>query len=115
MKALILPALLIFIIGNIEANDIDTYQFIDYLRAISAPGKPEIFEDKVIFTASSTYQRVGVSFAHENYARVHWFRRLMIPKDAAEFTVNGKNKTMQTFPDKFYIVRPLTQEEVANL
>ena len=83
-------ALLIFIIGNIGAVDIESYQFIDYLRALSGPGRPEIYEDEVIFTAPSSYNRVGISFAHEGYAKVYWFKRLMIPKDRAELFENGK-------------------------
>lgn len=90
MKTLIIPALLILIIGNIEAADIESYQFIDYLRAMAVPGKPEIYEDGVLFTASSSYRRVGISFAHDGYAKVHWFRQLMLPRDSADFTVNGK-------------------------
>ena len=86
MKAFITTALLIFIIGNIKAVDIESYQFIDYIRAITAPGKPEIYEDGVIFTAPSSYRRVGISFAHEGYSKVYWFKRLMVPKDAAEYT-----------------------------
>ena len=92
MKAFITAALLTLIIGNIRALDTESYQFIDYLRAISAPGKPEIYEDSVIFTASSSYQRVGISFAHEAYAKVHWFKRLMIPADMAELTAAHKNR-----------------------
>jgi len=90
MKAFISAGLLIFIIGNIGAADTDSYRFIDHLRAISRPGMPEIYEDSVLFTAPSSYNRVGISFAHEGYARVHWFRRLMVPKDSAEFTVRGR-------------------------
>ena len=90
MKAFLLSALLIIIIGNIGAVDIESYQFIDYLRSISAPGKPEIFEDGVLFTAPSAYNRVGISFAWEGYAKVHWFRRLMIPRDSSELMVKGK-------------------------
>ena len=90
MKALIITALLIFIIGNIGAVDIESYQFISHLRNITQPGKPEIFEDGVLFTASSSLQRVGISFAHENYAKVHWFQRLMVPKDPADLLVDGK-------------------------
>ena len=90
MKAFIITALLIFIIGNIVAVDIESYQFIDHLRLITRPGKPEIFQDGVLFTASSSLQRVGISFAHENYAKVHWFQRLMVPKDPADLLVNGK-------------------------
>jgi len=90
MKTLITTALLIIIIGNIGAVDIESYQFIDHLRAISAPGKPEIYEDGVLFTASSSYHRVGISFAYEGYAKVYWFKRLLVPRDRAEFIVNGK-------------------------
>ena len=90
MKAIIASALLIFIIGNIEAADIESYQFIDYLRSISTPTRPEIYDGGVVFTAPSTYNRVGISFAHEGYARVHWFRLLMIPRDPADLIVNGK-------------------------
>jgi len=90
MKAIITAALLILIIGNIRAVDTDSYQFIDRLRSISKPGKPEIFEDGVLFTASSSHNRVGISFAHEGYARVYWFRQLLIPRDPAELFLNGK-------------------------
>ena len=90
MKAFIITALLILIIGNIGAVDIESYQFIDHLRGITKPGKPEIFDDGVLFTASSSLQRVGISFAHEDYAKVHWFQRLMIPKDPADLIVNGR-------------------------
>ena len=86
MKAFIITALLILIIGNIGAVDTQSYQFIDYLRAISAPRKPEIYENGVVFTASSSYQRVGISFAHEGYSRVHWFQLLVVPRDMAELT-----------------------------
>ena len=90
MKAFIITALLIFIIGNIGGVDIESYQFIDHLRGITRPGKPEIFEDGVLFTASSSLQRVGISFAYEDYTKVHWFRRLMIPKDPADLLVRGR-------------------------
>ena len=92
MKTFITTALLILIIGNIEAVDTRSYHFIDFLRSISAPGKPEIFGNGVIFTASSSHQRVGISFAHEGYARVHWFQRLMIPGDMAEIEAAGRNR-----------------------
>jgi len=90
MKAFIAAALLILIIGNIRAVDIDSYQFIDHLREISQPGKPEIFQDGILFTASSSHNKVGISFAHEGYTKVYWFRQLFIPRDPADFYVNGK-------------------------
>ncbi|MCL2320249.1 MAG: glycogen-binding domain-containing protein [Treponema sp.] len=97
-KVFFTTALLIIIIGNIKAVDIESYQFIDYLRAIAVPGKPQIYEDGVVFTFPSSYQRVGISFAHEGYARVYWFKRLMVPRDPAvplepaELAAAGKNQ-----------------------
>jgi len=90
MKAFIIPALLIFIIGNLEAVDTGSYQFIDYLRSLSGPGTPEIYEDAVVFTSPSSHKRLGISFAHEGYARVHWFKQLVIPRDNTELLVKGK-------------------------
>ena len=90
MKAIISAVLLTLIIGNIEAVDIASLQFIDHIRAISEPRRPEIFENGVLFTASSSYRRVGISFAHEDYARVHWFRPLMLPRDSADFPTDRR-------------------------
>jgi hypothetical protein len=90
MKTLITAVLLILIIGNIQAVDTDSYQFIDHLRSLPGPGSPEVFEDGVLFTAPSSYRRVGISFAHEGYAKVYWFKQLLIPRDTAELYVNGK-------------------------
>jgi hypothetical protein len=59
---------------------------------ISKPGKPEIFQDSVLFTASSSHRRVGISFAHEGYAKVYWFKQILIPRDPSEFYVNGKRQ-----------------------
>ncbi|MCL2373723.1 MAG: glycogen-binding domain-containing protein [Treponema sp.] len=91
MKMFITSALLILIIGNIGASDTVTYQFIDYLRGLSAPGRPEIFGNRVIFTASSSHQRVGVAFAHEGFARVHWFRHLLLPGDRADLAAADRD------------------------
>ena len=100
MKVVITVALLILIIGNIGAADINSHQFIDHIRSISEPRRPEIFENGVLFTASSSHRRVGISFAHEGYARVHWFRPLMIPRDSADFIVEGRfNRRQDPFID----------------
>jgi len=84
MKSITTTALLIFIIGNIQAVDTVSHRFIDYLRGINRAQAPVIFEDSVVFTVSSQFQRVGISFAHEGYAQVHWFQRFMLPLDYAE-------------------------------
>jgi hypothetical protein len=90
MKVFMATALLILFIGNIWAVDTESYQFIDYLRAITTARAPEIYADGVLFTAPSSYKRVGISFAHEGFSRVHWFKKLMVPKDSAELLVKGK-------------------------
>jgi hypothetical protein len=91
MKVVTTAVLLILIIGNIGAVDIGSHQFIDHIRTISQPRKPEIFENGVLFTASSSHRRVGISFAHEGYARVHWFRQLLLPRDSADFIDVGRD------------------------
>ena len=85
IKAFIITALLTIIIGHIEAVDIASYRFIEHIRGISEPRRPEIFDDAVLFTASSSFRRVGISFAHDNYAKVHWLTHLIIPRDPADF------------------------------
>jgi len=64
---------------SVGALDFDSIRFNDYLMAISGPRAPELFEDAVIFTASGAARRVGISFAHEHFSRVHWFRKLASP------------------------------------
>ena len=107
MKVFISAVLLTLIIGNIEAVDIGSLQFIDHIRTVSEPRRPEIFQNGVLFTASSSHRRVGISFAHEGYARVHWFRPLMIPRDSADFIVDGRfNRRLEPYIDsgiKFHL------------
>ena len=81
MKRIITALLLIICIGTISGVDLESYQFIDRLLSLEGPSAPVIFEDAIIFTASSRYQRVGISFAHEGYSKVHWLKKLMTPKD----------------------------------
>jgi hypothetical protein len=78
MKNLAVLTLLLLIIGKTGAVDTESYQFIDHLLSISRPGAPEIYEDAVIFTQPSSYRRVGIAFAHEGYAHIYWFRKLLI-------------------------------------
>jgi hypothetical protein len=95
MKSITAALLLILTIGTINAVDLGSYQFIDHLLSLPGPGAPEIYEDSVIFTAPSSYRRVGIAFAFESYARVYWFRKLLIPKDPAEIAAEGKKKTVE--------------------
>ncbi|MDR2185516.1 MAG: glycogen-binding domain-containing protein [Treponema sp.] len=82
MKKMMVLTLLGLIIGSIGAVDTESYQFIERLLSLKGPGSPEVYEDAVIFTAPSTFRRVGIAFAGEGFSRVHWFQKLMIPVDA---------------------------------
>jgi hypothetical protein len=99
MKRYITAVLLIVCIGTLWAVDLESYEFIDYLLSLPGPGAPTIYEDAIIFTASSAYSRVGIAFAHEGFARVHWLQKLRIPKDSAEITANPKNKNFDPYMD----------------
>jgi len=85
MKTIVL--LVIFILltafspGNSNAADWETYELIDRLLGIQRPEPPVIHENAIIFTADSSLRRVGVAFAHENFANVYWFRQLLVPQD----------------------------------
>lgn len=73
------------IIGNLNALDLQSYQFIELLLSLSAPQPPVVFEDAVIFTADGRHNRkVGVAFAHEDYRRIYWFKKILIPVDQTE-------------------------------
>jgi hypothetical protein len=75
--------LLIGIIGNIGAADTDSFLFIDHLMRLRAAEKPQIVDDAVVFTAPSTYRRVGIAFAHEGFGKIYWFKRFMVSNENA--------------------------------
>jgi hypothetical protein len=82
MKTFVCAILLsISTIGILGALDLQSYDFIEYLLRRGAAGAPEIFEDSLIFTAPSTYKRVGIAFAHENFENIHWFKKLLVPRE----------------------------------
>jgi hypothetical protein len=97
MRKIMILMLLGAIIGAIGAIDMESYQFINHLLNIREPGEPEIFDDGVIFTAPSTHRRVGVSFAHEGFARVHWFRQLLKARD----TLTRKEERSKNIADQY--------------
>jgi hypothetical protein len=90
MKKFFIMTLLTAIIGMIGAEDSDSYQFIDHLLRRPVPGKPEIVADSVVFTASSSYRRVGIAFGHEGFGRIYWFEKLMIPNENASPWIKDK-------------------------
>ncbi|GHU49436.1 hypothetical protein FACS1894200_08070 [Spirochaetia bacterium] len=82
MKHITAAMLLMLIIGKIGAIDTESYQFVDHLLTLPGPGIPHIFEDGVLFTApSKEYGTVGISFAYEHFSKIHWFQKLVVPKD----------------------------------
>jgi hypothetical protein len=99
MKRITAVYLLILTIGIIGAADLESYQFIDHLLGLSRPGAPDIYEDVVIFTAPSSFKRVGVSFAHEGYTRIYWLRQLRVPEDPAIIAAMGKKKNIDPTKD----------------
>jgi hypothetical protein len=106
MKTILAAALLTLIIGNIGAVDTESYQFIDYLLGLPGAGAPALYEDGVIFTAPSSLQRVGISFAHEGFAKVYWFQKLMIPQDPALIKNPKKQNSADLYRDSgilFYV------------
>ncbi|MDR0643534.1 MAG: glycogen-binding domain-containing protein [Treponema sp.] len=82
MKAFISTVFLVFIIGTIGALNTESYHFINHLVNLTSAGQPEVFEDGVLWTAPASYKRVGIAFAHEGFAKVYWFKKLMAPDDS---------------------------------
>jgi hypothetical protein len=69
------------------AADWETYEIIGRLLSLPGPCAPVIQDNSltsqaaVIFTAPSSMRKVGIAFAHEEFARVYWFRHLLVPQD----------------------------------
>jgi hypothetical protein len=94
------------IIGSIGALDTESYQFIDHLLNLNSPGRPEIYEDGVLFTAPSSHRRVGIAFSHEGFARIYWFQKLSVIDEPKEAPVPGKKQPSVLYRDSgisFYV------------
>jgi len=88
-----LAGFLLLTAGFSQAADIESinsYNLHDRLMSFSEPEAPVIVDDMIIFTASSSLRRVGVAFADEGFAKVHWFRRLMVSRDPLEIPLDEK-------------------------
>jgi len=81
MKTIGIFCLLIIIAPFCRADEWESYEVVNRLLSIHRPAAPVIVDDYVIFTADSALRRVGVAFAHENFATVYWFRQMIIPQD----------------------------------
>ena len=118
MKRIITTALLTICIGIIGALDLESYEFIDYLMSLPGPRSPVIMQDSVIFFASSSYRRVGISFAHEGFSKVHWMRKLVVPKDLAGISdkERAKMNPMDLFEDSGILFHvQVIPEGIANM
>jgi hypothetical protein len=99
MKALSFITLLLLIIGSLGAVDLESYEFIDTLLSLTSPQEPKVFEDAVIFTTGGQYKKVGIAFLHEDFAKIHQFRKLFVPiSESAEFDEKS-NKAPETLRD----------------
>jgi len=63
-----------------SAHEWESYEMVNRLLSLSEPGAPVIQDNHVIFTADSNVRRIGVAFAHEKFAEIYWFTRLLIPQ-----------------------------------
>ncbi|MDR0495545.1 MAG: isoamylase [Treponema sp.] len=68
----------------VDIESVKTPQIFDRLLSFTQPEAPEIIDDMIIFTASSSLRRVGVAFADEGFAKVHWFRQMVVSRDPLE-------------------------------
>jgi hypothetical protein len=91
--------LLLIAAAAAPAVDTESYEFIDRLLSLSGPGAPEVFEDAVIFTASSSFRRVGVAFAYEHFSKIYWFRQLLIPQDSLDAPIPPGKKVPDPHKD----------------
>jgi hypothetical protein len=108
MKTIWSIILLTVIAAFCWADNWETYELVDRLITLPGPGAPVIFEDSVIFTAPSNLRRVGVSFAHENFSQVYWFRQLLIPQDRLNAPIPPGRKVPDPYIDsglQFYVYR----------
>jgi hypothetical protein len=116
MKTIMAVALLAVAAGFAGAADTESYEFIDRLLSLDGPGAPVIYEDAVIFTAPSSYRRVGVAFAHEDFSKIYWFRQLLVPQDPLDAPIPPGRKVPDPYRDSgilFYVYQ--TPENLSNL
>jgi len=81
----------------VNAADWETYELIDKILSLHGPAAPIIHENMVVFTADSKLRRVGVAFAHENFAHTYWFRQLLVSQDRLNAPIPPGAK----FPDPY--------------
>jgi hypothetical protein len=63
------------------AAEWETYEIIDRIMALPGPCAPVVYENAVIFSAPSSLKKVGIAFAHEKFAKIYWFKKLVVSQD----------------------------------
>jgi hypothetical protein len=96
---LLLTLVFSFIPVSAGAADWETYEVVERLLAMSSPEKPVIYRDFVIFTADSSLRKVGIAFAHENFAYTYWFRQLLLPQDMLDAPIPPGKKVPDPYID----------------
>jgi len=83
---------LVFAAGTSHAavETVDSFEILGFLLGLSEPAPPQIIDNAAVFTASSSLRRVGIAFADEGFARVHWFRPLLVSEDPLERIRRGR-------------------------
>jgi len=108
--------LLTVIIGSIEAANTNSFQFIDHLLRLKEPEPPTVVEDAVVFTAPSSYRRVGIAFAHEGFGKIYWFQKLMISNEnSGPWIKNKPPADLHRDSGILFFVYPIPEEHTGVL
>ena len=106
MKTISFFVILMIIASFAWSESWESYELVHRLLAISEPGAPFIHDDFAVFTASSNIRRIGVSFAHENFGNIYWFRQLLISQDSMNPILLPGEKEPSPYKDsglQFYV------------
>ena len=88
------------------AEEWESYEALNRLLSLPGPSAPIIYDNLVIFTADSSQRRVGVAFAHENFASIYWFTPLLVPQDRLNPIILPGQRTPDPYRDsgiQFYV------------
>jgi hypothetical protein len=106
MKTIGMFVILITVASFSWTADWETYEVVHQLLTIHEPGAPVICENTVIFTAASSVRRIGVAFAHENFANIYWFQRIVVPQEFLDPIILPGQKIPDPYRDsgiQFYV------------
>jgi hypothetical protein len=106
MKTIVFIVIFILTASFSWTEEAESYEIINQILSLQAPGAPLIYDDSVIFTAASNLRKVGVAFAHENFTTIYWFRQLLKSQDWLEPVILPGQKTPSPYKDsgvQFYL------------